>query len=164
MMNMTGEKQPSPASITAKLDRTLHTIGFQYELVSPERIVGRLQVTETCCQPFDVLSGGVSALMAESMASLGGYVASGFKRVAGVQLATNHLRPALLGDIVEAEARPMQAGKTIQVWEVHIWKIDPKTAVKKVLVSTSKITLLCNRQAPEDLKGYEQTVKSFAKL
>lgn len=51
-----------------------------------------------------------------------------------------------------------------KVWEVHIWKIDPTTAEKKVLVSTSRVTLLCNRQAPEDLKGYEQIVKSFAKL
>lgn len=77
-------------------------------------------------QPFDVLSGGVSALMAESMASLGAYVSSGFKRVAGVQLATNHLRAVLLADVVEAEARPIQAGKTIQVYiyiYTHIYTI-----------------------------------------
>ncbi|KAJ0978707.1 hypothetical protein J5N97_014181 [Dioscorea zingiberensis] len=157
---MVGEKAP----ITAKLDRTLHALGFQYDLVSPERIAGHLKVTETCCQPFNVLNGGVSALMAESLASMGAYIASGFKRVAGVQLATNHLRAALLGDFLEADARPVHAGKTIQVWEVHIWKIDPSTAEKKTLVSTSRVTLLSNRQAPNDLKDYEQMIKSFAKL
>lgn len=62
-----------------------------------------------------MLSGGVSALLAEAMASLGAYIASGYKRVAGVQLAINHFRPTLLGELVEAEARPIQRGRSIQV-------------------------------------------------
>ncbi|KAJ0980035.1 hypothetical protein J5N97_015509 [Dioscorea zingiberensis] len=154
----------SPAPITAKLDRSLHALGFEYEFLSPERVTGKLKVTETCCQPFNVLSGGVSALLAEGMASLGAYIASGFKRVAGVQLTTNHLRPTLLGDVVEAEAKPIQVGRTIQVWEVEIWKINPSNSGNKVLVSTSRVTVVCSQQASNDVKDYEEMVKNYAKL
>ncbi|XP_072959137.1 1,4-dihydroxy-2-naphthoyl-CoA thioesterase 1-like isoform X1 [Typha angustifolia] len=146
------------------IDNALHALGFVYTQISPEKVTGRLKVTLTCCQPFKVLNGGVSALIAESTASLGGYVASGYGRVAGVQLSVNHLKPAALGEEIEAEAKPIHLGRTTQVWEVQIRRIEPSTSESKVLLSTSRVVLVGNLHTPKDMKYYEEAIKKYSKL
>lgn len=39
-----------PESKTAELDLALHSMGFEIDIVSRERVTGRLKVEETCCQ------------------------------------------------------------------------------------------------------------------
>ena len=85
----------------AVADKALHVLGLEFTHISASEVAGRLPVTGTCCQPFGVLNGGVSALVAESLAS--------------VQLSVNHLHPARLGDLVQARASPVQLGRSIQV-------------------------------------------------
>ncbi|EXB75654.1 hypothetical protein L484_026132 [Morus notabilis] len=154
---------------TEEVDAPLHLFGFEFEVLSPNKVSGRLLITPNCCQAFKVLHGGVSALIAEALASIGAMIASGYQRVAGIQLSINHLRPAELGDLVLAQATPISTlGKTIQVWEVRVWKTDPnsksESETNKSLVSISKVSIVCNMPVPEHAKHTIQTFQKYSKL
>uniref|UniRef100_A0ACD5X2R6 Uncharacterized protein n=1 Tax=Avena sativa TaxID=4498 RepID=A0ACD5X2R6_AVESA len=155
----------NPKPDTAELDPVLHAMGFELDTVSPSLVAGRLPVTARCCQPFRVLHGGVSALVSEGLASMGAHMASGYRRVAGVQLSINHFRSAAVGDLVTARAVPVHIGRSTQVWEVKLWKADPSEPEperKKTQIAESRVTLLCNLPVPDNLHHAGDALKKYA--
>lgn len=91
---------------------------------SRERVVLRLPVTWKTHQPFGVLHGGVSALLAETAASYGGSLSvPRGKSVVGIELNASHLRPMREG-MLTATATPVRAGRSIQVWSVALTDDD----------------------------------------
>jgi uncharacterized protein (TIGR00369 family) len=84
------------------------------------RVVLRLPVTWKVHQPYGILHGGVSALLAESAASLGGSLAAGPDRqVVGIEINASHLRSLRDGHLT-ATATPLRAGRTVQVWSISL--------------------------------------------
>lgn len=95
-------------------------LGVETVEAGPERVVLRLPVTWKTHQPFGILHGGVSALLAESAASYGGALsAPPGKSVVGIELNASHLRPMSEGTLT-ATATPVRTGRAIQVWSISL--------------------------------------------
>jgi uncharacterized protein (TIGR00369 family) len=90
----------------------------------PERVVMRIPVDWRVHQPLGILHGGVSALLAESAASLGAFLAAGAeRRVVGIELNASHLRPVRGGHLT-ADATSVRVGRTVQVWRIGLTDDD----------------------------------------
>ena len=86
----------------------------------PERVTATMPVTEKHHQPFGVLHGGVSVVLAESAASVGAYLAAPEGHTAvGMEVNANHVRSVRQGRLV-AVATPLHTGRTTHVWDVKI--------------------------------------------
>ena len=90
------------------------------------RVVLRLPLTWKVHQPYGILHGGVSALLAESAASLGASLAAGSDRqVVGIEINASHLRSLRDGHLT-ATATPLRAGRTVQVWSISLTDDDER--------------------------------------
>nr|WP_245846199.1 hotdog fold thioesterase [Longibacter salinarum] len=103
--------------------------------MSEDRVVATMPVTPKHHQPFGVLHGGVSVVLAESVASIGAYLAAPDGYVAmGIEINANHIR-AVRDGTVTAVATPVHRGRSTQVWQVEIKGANDK------LVCVSRCTL-----------------------
>jgi uncharacterized protein (TIGR00369 family) len=88
--------------------------------ISPEKVVMRVQVGPKVHQPYGILHGGVSALLAEGAASIGGAVSVGPDQiVVGTELNCSHLRSMSSGTLT-ATATPIRKGRTVHVWGIDL--------------------------------------------
>jgi uncharacterized protein (TIGR00369 family) len=71
-------------------------------------------------QAYGILHGGVSALMAEGAASIGGAVSVGPDEiVVGTELNCSHLR-SMDGGTLTATATPVRKGRSVHVWAIEL--------------------------------------------
>jgi len=102
-------------------------LGVEFVELTPERVVATMPVDERHLQPFGYLHGGVSVVLAESVASTGGFLNCPPGKVAfGSEINASHVRPKRSG-MLTAVGVPAHVGRRSQVWEVRITDEDDKT-------------------------------------
>lgn len=108
---------------------------------SPERVVATMPV-EGNTQPYGLLHGGASVVLAETVGSIGAALNAGEGRVAvGLDINASHHRAARQG-IVTAVATRASAGRSLASFEVVITDEDGRR------VCTSRITCMLRDAAP----------------
>ncbi|HYZ34851.1 MAG TPA: hotdog fold thioesterase [Crenalkalicoccus sp.] len=100
-------------------------LGIRIEEVGPDFVRAAMPVDERHVQPFGILHGGASVVLAETVGSFAGVMASPEgARVVGVDVNASHLEGVRKGDRVEALCRPLRLGRTVQVWQIEIRRGD----------------------------------------
>ncbi|MEU8823883.1 hotdog fold thioesterase [Streptomyces sp. NPDC048636] len=94
-------------------------MGVKIQEASAERVVGTLPV-EGNTQPYGLLHGGASAVLAETLGSIGSMLHGGSGRIAvGVDLNCTHHRGVRSG-LVTGVATPAHQGRSTATYEIVI--------------------------------------------
>ena len=134
---MIWKTQPTVESINNMGDKSMSThLGIEIVEVGDDFISARMPVNEKTTQPYGILHGGASCVLAETLGSIGGAfcVDMHTQIVVGLEINANHLRPAKSG-YVTGTARPIHIGRTTHVWDIKI------TNEKGDMVCVSRLTL-----------------------
>lgn len=99
----------------------MEAIGIEVTELSEERVVATMPVHGPTRQPFGVLHGGASVVLAETVASLGTYnlIDAETQLAMGLEVNANHIRAKSDG-LVTAVGVPLHTGRKIMVWDVRI--------------------------------------------
>lgn len=113
--------QASPDTLNALSRGTaMETLGVVFTEVGADFVRATMPVDARTRQPYGLLHGGASVLLAETLGSSAGNlcVAPG-EMCVGVEINANHLAAVREGTVV-GTARPLHVGRRTQVWEIRI--------------------------------------------
>lgn len=115
------KKERASEALNAMGRDTIHdALGILFSEVGEDRLAATMPVAPATRQPFGLLHGGASVVLAESLGSMAAYLACGEDEIAvGVEVNANHLRAVREG-VVTGVARPVHLGRTLHVWGVEI--------------------------------------------
>ena len=97
------------------VDTAVAWLGVEFLEVGDDFIRARIPVDKRTRQPYGLLHGGVSVVLAETLGSCGAaYAAPRGHRTVGLDINANHLKGATTGWVIGI-TRPVHIGRTTQV-------------------------------------------------
>jgi 1,4-dihydroxy-2-naphthoyl-CoA hydrolase len=111
-------------------------IGIEFTEIGENYLVGRMPVDQRTNQPYGLLHGGASCVLAETLGSIASslVIDKSIFICVGLEINANHIRSARSG-YVTGTARPLHLGKSTHVWDIQINDEQQK------LVCVSRLTV-----------------------
>ncbi|MFC3682359.1 hotdog fold thioesterase [Hydrogenophaga luteola] len=95
-------------------------LGMEFLEVGDDFITARVPVDSRTKQPYGLLHGGVSVVLAETLGSCGAaFSCPSGHRAVGLDINANHLKGATSG-WVTGTTRPVHVGRSTQVWQIDL--------------------------------------------
>jgi uncharacterized protein (TIGR00369 family) len=138
--------EPSPSDVLAAVramsaGTLAERMGIEITEAAPDRLVATMPV-EGNTQPYGLLHGGASVVLAETLGSIGAALHAGPDRVAvGLDINASHHRAARSGKVTGV-ATPVHAGSTVVSYQVEVTDDEGRR------ICTSRITCLIRGAAP----------------
>ncbi len=111
-------------------------LGIQITEISPISISATMPVDHRTIQPHQILHGGASVVLAETLGSIGSNLCldSSKQYAVGLEVNANHLRQAKEG-LVAATAKLVHEGRKTHVWNIELFNLGK-------IICTSRLTIM----------------------
>ncbi|MER1975655.1 1,4-dihydroxy-2-naphthoyl-CoA hydrolase [Pseudocitrobacter faecalis] len=109
-------------------------LDIRYVALTDDTLEATMPVDHRTHQPFGLLHGGASVVLAETLGSVAGYLCTeGDQKVVGLEVNANHIRAVRSGR-VRGVCKAIHTGRRSQVWQIEIFDEEGR------LCCTSRLT------------------------
>lgn len=111
-------------------------LGIVFTEVGNGFLIARMPVDARHLQPYGIMHGGASCVLAETVGSVGANCCvDSEKHCVGLDINTNHITAVRSGELI-ATGKPFHIGRLTQVWSIEIHDEKGKC------ISVSRLTLV----------------------
>ncbi len=112
-------------------------LGIHFTAVGDDYLEGAMPVDHRTTQPFGILHGGASCVLAETLGSVAAWMVIDPAKyfVVGLDINANHVRSMTEGEVI-GKAKPLHIGRSTHVWEIDMADDEGKR------VCISRLTVL----------------------
>ena len=139
-------RRPTLAGLQAMArGNAIEHLGIEFMEVGDDWISARMPVDARTIQPYGLLHGGVSVVLAETLGSAAAHhcVDDNAFLTVGIQISANHVRGVREG-LVHGIARALHLGRTTHLWEIRI----ANDAGQLVCASNLTVSVVPRQPAP----------------
>jgi uncharacterized protein (TIGR00369 family) len=110
-------------------DTILELLDIRFESFTEDSLTASMVVDHRTHQPYGLLHGGASVVLAESLGSSASYLCIDTSQYfcVGIEVNANHLR-GLRSGRVTAVAHPVHIGRTTHVWDIRLTSDEGKAS------------------------------------
>lgn len=96
-------------------------LDIEFTEIGDDHLVARMPVNEKTRQPYGILHGGASVVLAETVGSVASYLVVDHEKhlTVGQEVNANHLR-AVRDGYVTATCKPLHIGSGSHVWDIRL--------------------------------------------
>ncbi len=111
-------------------------LGIEFTAVGPNYLEARMPVDHRTLQPYGLLHGGASCVLAETLGSVASALVTNAEKFncVGIEINANHIRSVKTGWVL-GTVTPLHLGASTHVWDIRI------TDEKGKLVCISRLTV-----------------------
>lgn len=112
-------------------DSILKHLGLQFTEIGPDYLKATLPVDARTHQPYGLLHGGSTCVLAETLGSVASImvVDPAKNHAVGSVIIANHMRPIRSG-LVTGTCTPVHLGRTKHVWDIRVANDEGKLVAK----------------------------------
>ncbi|SNR93400.1 hotdog fold thioesterase [Pseudomonas segetis] len=123
-------RTPDIDGLNATLKNTIgEQLDIRFESFDDESITASMVVDSRTHQPYGLLHGGASVVLAETLGSTASYQCIDVEKFycVGLEVNANHLRAVRSGRVT-AVARAVHLGRSTHVWDIRLTTEEGKTS------------------------------------